>query len=135
MVRVSGMRGRLTRRELLASGAGAAFAGTGVRALFELLDAHAAAGASVLRFVSRPDLLPPAVTVLRRAAGTANGRLFVAPSSGPGQRGAMIVDEAGELVWFHRVARKAVTDFKVQSLHGKPVLTWWEGKVKHRVGD
>ena len=129
------MRGRLTRRELLGAGAGAAFAGIGVRGVFELLDAHATTGASVQRFVSRPDLLPPAVTVLRRAAGTANGRLFVAPSSGPGQRGAMIVDDSGELVWFHPVAHKAVTDFKVQSFHGQPVLTWWEGKVKHGIGD
>ena len=61
--------------------------------------------------------------------------MFVAPSSGPGQRGAMIFDDAGELVWFHPVKHKAVTDFKVGLYHGKPVLTWWEGKVVHGLAD
>jgi hypothetical protein len=88
----------------------------------------------VQRFVSRPDLKPPAVTVLRNMPSAAPGSLFVAPSSGQGQRGAMILDGAGELVWFHPVAGKAVTDFKVQSYRGRPVLTWWEGKVVDGVG-
>jgi hypothetical protein len=43
----------------------------------------------------------------------------------------MIFDDAGELVWFQPVTGKTVTDFKVAVLHGKPVLTWWEGKVVH----
>jgi hypothetical protein len=41
----------------------------------------------------------------------------------------MIVDGDGELVWFHPIVHKAVTDFKVASYRGKPVLTWWEGRV------
>jgi hypothetical protein len=68
------------------------------------------------------------MTVLRPAHGTARGLVFLAPSSGPGQRGPMIVDDAGELVWFHPVAGKAAADFKVGLYKGKPVLTWWEGK-------
>ena len=87
------------------------------------------------RFVSRPDLKPPAVSVLQHAHGTAPGLVFVAPSSGPGQRGAMIFDDAGDLVWFRPVADKAVTDFKVGLFRGKPVLTWWEGKVMHGLAD
>ena len=88
------------------------------------------------RFVSRPDLKPPAVTVLNHAAhGTAPGLVFLAPSSGPGQRGGMIVDDAGELVWFRPVVDKIMTDFKVGLFHGKPVLTWWEGKVVHGLAD
>jgi len=47
----------------------------------------------------------------------------------------MIFDDAGELVWFHPVVHKAVTDFKVGFFHGKPVLTWWEGKVVDGLGD
>jgi hypothetical protein len=89
----------------------------------------------VRRFVSRPDLVPPAVTVLVRTSGVAPGLVFAAPSSGPGQRGAMIFDDAGELVWFHPVKHEAATDFKVQQLHGEPVLTWWEGKSAHGLGD
>jgi Arylsulfotransferase (ASST) len=71
------------------------------------------------------------ITVLQPAQGTAPGFVFMAPSSGPGQRGAMIFDNAGDLVWFHPVSPKAVTDFKVGVYHGKPVLTWWEGTVVH----
>jgi hypothetical protein len=91
--------------------------------------------AGVQSFVSRPDLKPPAVTVLQPARGAAPGLIFVAPSSGPGQRGAMIFDDTGELVWFHPVANKAATDFKVGLFRGKPVLTWWEGKAVHGLAD
>jgi Arylsulfotransferase (ASST) len=124
------------RRDFLAGGAALFLAGhTGwnVPGLSEA--AEAAADGNVQQFVSRPDLKPPAVTVLRRAQGTAPGLVFVAPSSGPGQRGAMIFDDAGELVWFHPVVDKIVTDFKVGLFHGKPVLTWWEGKVVHGLAD
>ena len=97
----------------------------------DVLARLAASDGNVQRFVSRPDLKPPTITVLQPAQSTARGLVFVAPSSGPGQRGALIFDDAGELVWFHPVANKVVTDFKVGLYHGKPVLTWWEGKVIH----
>ena len=129
---------RCTRGKLLAGGAGILLAGPAARVARELVratEAQAATGANVQRFVSRPDLKPPTLTVLRRAQETSSGRLFVAPSSGPGQRGAMIFDNAGELVWFHPVAGKTVTDFKVGLFHGRPVLTWWEGKTVHGLGD
>jgi hypothetical protein len=126
---------RLTRAELLAAGAAAALvaipaARGGIRV------ARAASNdATVQQFVSRPDLRPPDVSVLRAAPPGSAGYLFIAPSSGPGQRGAMIVDDAGELVWFHPVAvGKAVTDFKVARYRGRPVLTWWEGTVVNGLG-
>ena len=72
---------------------------------------------------------------VQQAHATAAGYVFLAPSSGPGQRGAMIADNRGELVWFHPVKHRAVTDFKVQQWKGKPVLTWWEGKDKDGLGD
>ena len=103
--------------------------------LLEQADALAAPGDNLQQFVSRPDLRPPVVTVLQRAQTTAPGYVFTAPSSGPGQNGAMIFDNTGGLVWFHPVRNKAVTDFKVQELHGKPVLTWWEGKDVNGLGD
>jgi Arylsulfotransferase (ASST) len=127
-----------TRRDLLAGGAGVLLARAPLRdvlARLEAAEAQAATDESVQQFVSRPDLKPPTITVLQRAHGTALGLVFVAPSSGPGQRGAMLFDDAGELVWFHPVAHKAVTDFKVGLYHGKPVLTWWEGKVVNGLGD
>jgi Arylsulfotransferase (ASST) len=127
-----------TRRDLLAGGAGLLVAGPVARslsALLETVDAQAATGGNVQLFRSRPDLQPPKLTVLRRAESTARGHLFVAPSSGPGQRGAMVFDDTGELVWFHPVVKTTtVTDFKVQLFRGKPVLTWWEGKVVRGLG-
>jgi Arylsulfotransferase (ASST) len=122
---------RVTRRGLLAGGAALLLA---PRGLLELADALAALGDNLQRFVSRPDLKPPVVSVLRTGK-TAPGVVFAAPSSGPGQNGAMIFDNAGSLVWFHPVVNKAVTDFKVQHLHGQPVLTWWEGKDVQGLGD
>jgi hypothetical protein len=121
----------LTRRGLLAGGSGLLVAGAAarLRSFLDVAGARAATDGDVRRFVSRPDLKPPAIRVLERASGTAPGLVFLAPSSGPGQRGALIVDGGGELVWFHPVVHKAVTDFKVALYRGKPVLTWWEGRV------
>lgn len=89
--------------------------------------------ARVQRFVSRPDLRPPVITVDKPAAGVAPGSLFLAPSSGPGQRGVMIVDDTGRLVWFHPTKRTAM-NFRAGSYRGRPVLTWWEGKTEHGLG-
>ena len=88
----------------------------------------------VNRYVSRPDLVPPKITVLHRAAGTAPGLLFLGPSSGPGQRGALIVDDTGEPVWFHPTVPLTVMNLRAAIYHGEPVLTWWEGKTQHGLG-
>jgi hypothetical protein len=87
-------------------------------------------------FRSRPDLRPPVVEVNVRASdGLAPGYVFVGPKKGEGQDGPMIVDNQGRLIWFAR--DRYVTDFKVQSYGGEPVLTWWEGGVVagHGVGE
>lgn len=80
-------------------------------------------------FVSAPNLHPPAVTI-ERAGSTAPGHLFAAPFLGPAQYGPMIFDNDGTLVWFHPLpAGLQATDFKVQRYHGRPVLTWWQGRM------
>ena len=44
--------------------------------------------------------------------------------------GPMIVDDAGQLVWFRPVTGGRVAmDVRTQSYAGKPVLTWWEGRL------
>jgi hypothetical protein len=47
----------------------------------------------------------------------------------------MILDDAGELVWFHPLDTEGVTDFRAQSYDGRPVLTWWRGQSERGVGD
>ena len=47
----------------------------------------------------------------------------------------MIVDSGGGLVWFKPVPRyDLASDFRVQTYHGKPVLTWWQGYFGAGVG-
>ena len=79
-------------------------------------------------FRSRPDLRPPTVAVTTHAPGTAPGEIFLAPYSGPGQYGPMILAEDGSLLWFDPLSPTGTraADFRVQSYEGKPVLTWWQ---------
>jgi hypothetical protein len=80
------------------------------------------------RFVSRPDLRPPKVEVVRGSAAVGSGYLFVAPKNGPGPAGPMILDRRGRVVWFKRLPKGIQAfDFKPGRLDGRPVLTWWEG--------
>ncbi|HET7050091.1 MAG TPA: arylsulfotransferase family protein [Solirubrobacteraceae bacterium] len=92
-----------------------------------------AAGANGLQhFRSRPDLQPPSITVSRNSAPASNGDIFLTPQFGPTQNGPMILDPSGKVVWFQPtpISRKTLfTDFRVQSLHGQPVLTWWQGST------
>ncbi len=79
-------------------------------------------------FHSRPELRPPDVTVSAKAQTATGGDLFLAPYSGVGQYGPMILDEHGNLVWFKSLspAGTRAADFRVQQYQGKPVLTWWQ---------
>jgi Arylsulfotransferase (ASST) len=130
----------LTRAELLRRAGGGAVAlglagGIGV-ATHRLLDsgrseAAVNAGLRVQHFHSRPDLRPPAIEVLQRTPAAAPGHVFLAPSSGPGQRGVMILDEAGEVVWFQSTMPKTSMNLRVAVYKGKPVLTYWEALEKH----
>ena len=85
---------------------------------------------------SRPDLKPPLVRIRTAAHGTAPGYLFIAPKMVVAQAGPMIMDNRGEVVWFKPLNTRGVTDFRVQKYRGKPVLTWWRGRVSNvGVGD
>src|SRR6202167_2475214 len=75
---------------------------------------------------------PPRVTVLQNSPGQADGLIFIAPKGAgigggpqPGPVGPEIVDSNGRVIWFSPVTNGQVAaDFRVQSYHGKPVLTW-----------
>lgn len=73
-------------------------------------------------FISTPVKAAP-VTSWRRG-GTAPGYLFVEPHR-EGFRG-MIVDDGGEPVWLEPTGAN-LTDLRVQSFEGRPVLTYWSG--------
>jgi hypothetical protein len=79
-------------------------------------------------FHSRPDLRPPDVTVSAKAQTAVGGDLFLAPYSGVGQYGPMILDEHGNLVWFESLAPAGTraAGLRVQQWEGRPVLTWWQ---------
>ncbi len=73
---------------------------------------------------ARGDSHPPAQA--RRAGRPVPGRA----SQGPVQNGPMILGPYGDLIWFQPVPHgQSATDFRVQTLKGQTVLTWWQGQV------
>jgi hypothetical protein len=86
----------------------------------------------IRHFRSRPDLRPPRLRVLK--AGASDRHLFLAPSSGPGQRGALILDQHGEVVWFRPTRPDTVMNFRAATYNGEPVLTWWQGRAARGLG-
>ncbi len=92
--------------------------------------------AAVPHFRSRPDLRIPGLAVDLHSGATAPGSFFVAPYGNPrGQAGAVILDGSGQPIW-EQPQDLEVTNFRTQTYAGRPVLTWWEGKVEfaHGVG-
>jgi hypothetical protein len=85
----------------------------------------------VQHYASAPALTPSAVRVTTSARpGASPGYLFLAPYQGDGSAGPMIVDQRGGLVWFQPLpAGEQAANFDVQQLDGRPVLTWWEGRI------
>ena len=47
----------------------------------------------------------------------------------------MIIDDKGQMVWFKPMQGKLAADFRTQTYDGKPVLTWWEGRLFVGDGD
>jgi len=130
----------LTRLDFLARSAAVGLGALGLGAVdgtsaLAAIERSSAAVGGVRRFVSRPDLVPPVLTAASRARGVADGYVFLAPSSGPGQRGALIVDDEGDPVWFRPSTPVTAMNFRAAAYRGRPVLTWWQGKTEHGLGD
>jgi arylsulfotransferase ASST len=86
------------------------------------------------RFVTRPDLVPPKVAINTNSGTKSGGDVFVTPNPALGQTtsaqsGPMIVDGAGNLVWFDPKPAGTAVDLSVQRYRGKPVLSWFQGVV------
>jgi len=86
---------------------------------------------AVQHYASAPSIAPSTVRITTAArAGSSPGDLFLAPYQGDGEPGPMIVDQTGRLVWFHRLpAGYTATNFRIQQYQGRPVLSWWQGRV------
>ncbi len=100
----------------------------------------------VLHFVSRPDLTPPALTIAPHGSASPDPPYFILapagyPRTGPGTPGLMILDRAGHIVWyspntgFPAGQGAGRMGLNVQSYRGRPVLTWWQGKVIKGYGE
>jgi hypothetical protein len=89
---------------------------------------HSGVASEVQSFNSRPDLRPPVVVVTVQSPAVAPGDEFVAPYTGPGQAGPMILDQTGGLVWFKPLhTHSSATNLRVQEYQQRQVLTWWQG--------
>jgi hypothetical protein len=86
---------------------------------------------AVQHYSSAPTLTPSTLHITTPARpGATPGDFFLAPYQGEGTPGPMIVDQNGNLVWFHPLpAGEQATNFKVQQYQGKPVLAWWQGRI------
>jgi Arylsulfotransferase (ASST) len=90
---------------------------------------------AVQHYLSAPQVTPSTVTITTPRTGGnptdgASGYLFLAPYQGLGSPGPMIAEQDGGLVWFHPLPRgESATNFQVQTYEGKPVLTWWQGRI------
>jgi hypothetical protein len=86
---------------------------------------------AVQHYSSAPSLTPSSVSITTAAKpGASPGYLFQAPYQGIGSPGPMISEQNGSLVWFHSLPKDdSATNFQVQQYEGKPVLTWWQGRI------
>jgi Arylsulfotransferase (ASST) len=91
-------------------------------------------------FVTQPKLGPPLLTVNRASRGQAPGFIFAAVFQNKfftdplvGQGGPMILDSKGHYVWLKPATSTApdTLNLQVQRYQGKPVLTYWDGKVSN----
>ena len=88
------------------------------------------------KLVTRPDLHPASVTVTLDSPAATPGYYFVTQGSARyGGTGPMIVDRLGRPVWLGEVPEgQNATTFEVQQYRGRPVLTWWQGRIDKDVG-
>jgi hypothetical protein len=67
----------------------------------------------------------PTLKVLTSAPPSQNGDIFLTPHGGGYQSGPEIISPTGKVIWFHPLQPgQTATDFRTQSYHGSPVLTW-----------
>jgi hypothetical protein len=89
-----------------------------------------AAPGTVASLVSVPSIHPTTIAVTTPAADPALGDVFLTPAGGPSQAGSMIVNPAGQMVWFAPSPQGSqAADLRLQQYLGHPVLTYWQGRI------
>jgi Arylsulfotransferase (ASST) len=82
-------------------------------------------------FISAPGLKPPPLKVT--ADPDRSGLIFLTPNDGV-QRGPMIVDPNGRLVWFRPTNGTIAYNLEVQKYRSFPALTWFQGGEEYIMG-
>jgi hypothetical protein len=119
---------RQTRREFLAASA----AGLAALSFPRVAWPDSGAARTTWSFLSEPSLRPPVLDVTTLTQ-TAPGYVFFSTLTGPGQRGPMMVDNHGDVVWFRRTNEVAI-NVRPQTFRGQRVLTWWQGDIDQVLG-
>jgi hypothetical protein len=73
---------------------------------------------------------PPPVTILTSTGHGPFGDIFITPTgdSATYANGPEILNREGDVVWFHAIPQgQTASDFRTQTLWGRPVLTFWQG--------
>ncbi|HTR72215.1 MAG TPA: arylsulfotransferase family protein [Solirubrobacteraceae bacterium] len=89
-----------------------------------------AAPADYLSFATLPGAQIPVMAVTVHDADPAAGDIMTTNGPGPGQYGPIIYSPSGQPIWFDRLpSSETAENLDEQTLGGRPVLTWWRGKV------
>jgi len=73
---------------------------------------------------------PPPVSIVTPYSHPGQNDIFISPfgDTATYANGPEILDQKGNVVWFQPVpAGQEASDFRTQTYHGQPVLTWWQG--------
>ena len=101
--------------------------GTGISSADATVASSANEPRGSFSFHTLPGFRPPVFSI-STDDDPASGDIFLTPNH-TFQRGPMILDGHGRLVWFQPTRGGAAYNLEVQRYHGQPVLTWWQGAV------
>jgi hypothetical protein len=90
----------------------------------------ALAGAAAIASSALADPLPPPPVTILTHGNVGHGDFFISPfgDATTYANGPEILDQNGNVVWSQAVpAGQEASDFRTQTYHGQPVLTWWQG--------
>ncbi len=83
-------------------------------------------------FITEPDFHPPVIRIKGRDPDPAQGKIFL-DADDTGQNAAYMLNPNGDLLFYQPTAAQgsgtAAADVAAQRYDGKPVLTYWQGKL------